>query len=126
MKGSHVKTRLKIAVVAGGVLAAALTAAPAQAQAAPVHATTAQNQSCPEAWVCAYDSNGYEFFSTNAQGYFPVDNYVSSVENLTGWSVGVDVYSCSDGFCSYLTLWFPPHSGDHNVGGYVDYVIIES
>ena len=138
VKGVRVKTRLKLAIVAGGVLAGALIAAPAQAhatpapasaQAAPAQITPDLNGGCSETWLCAYDYNEDLFFSMNGTGSYHLDSNVSYVDNLTGYTVELEVWVCLDGNdvgCGFVAYWINPHSGVNEVWRYVGWLYVTS
>ena len=82
------KNKVKIAIAIGGVVVSALATAPAQAQAAaPAKAVApALSGSCSETFFCAWDANDDLFWSTNAPNRsFPINQFVSYVENLTNY-----------------------------------------
>ena len=119
MKGIHVKTKVKIAIAAGGLLASALAAAPAQAYAAtPAKAATpALSGSCSETFFCAWDQNGDLFWSTNAPNRnFPINNDVSYAENLTGYQEIIQVQNPGQ---DEYDVDLQPHTGLTQIDGYV-------
>jgi hypothetical protein len=116
-----VKTRIKIAIAAGAVLASALAAVPAQAHAvAPAKAAApALVGVCGETFFCAWDASGYLFWSTNAPNRtFYIEQDVSDVANLTGYDEEV----LADTPTGWQYVPIKPHTGPTYLGEYVELI----
>ena len=114
------KTRVKIAIAAGGVLVSALAAAPAQAFAAATAIPAASvkaavpevSGNCDETFACVYDQRDDLEWSTNAvntSAGFPFNNgqvNVSYAENRTGYWLCLDAFQGS----GYGWEGLPPHT----------------
>jgi hypothetical protein len=109
------KNKGKIAIAAGAVLASALAVAPVQAQAA----TSALTGVCSQGFACAWDTSRVPVLFWEANGpadkIFSFDENITYVENLTGYTMYLDLLGA--GGYGWATL--PPHTGLTNLGAFV-------
>jgi hypothetical protein len=111
------RSKAKIVIAAGAVLASALAVAPVQAHAA----TPALIGSCSQGFACAWDTNNVLFWEANgpANIHFAINGDVTYVENRTGY----DMYIYFAGGSAELG----PGAGPYDLGPlYVKYIELES
>jgi hypothetical protein len=95
------KSKTKITIAAGAVLASTLAVAPAQAHAA----TPALIGSCSQGFACAWDTNDVLSWESNAINiHFAIGENITYVENLTGYYMNI-VFSSGPGAV------LAPHNG---------------